>query len=77
MHAIKSAGVRQKLHTHGCRVIFVSLWRSNEIMTMDYDTYSFYSKMHQKSYRIRVISSKVERDSYVVVFISYKCRYIS
>ena len=35
INARKSAGVRRKMHTHGCRVIFVSLWRSNEIMAMD------------------------------------------
>ena len=33
--------------------------------------------MHQKSYRNRVISWKVERDSYVVVLISYEYRNIS
>ena len=33
--------------------------------------------MHQKSYRNRVISWKVQRDSYVVVLISYKYRNIS
>ena len=31
----KSAGVPQKMHSHGCKVIFVSLLRPNEKMTMD------------------------------------------
>ena len=31
----KSAGVRLKMHSHGCKVIFVSLFGPNEKMTMD------------------------------------------
>ena len=31
----KSAGVRRKMHSHGCKVIFVSLLRPNVKMTMD------------------------------------------
>ena len=40
-------------------------------------SYSSIMSMHQKSYRNRVISWKVVRDSYVVVLISYKYRNIS
>ena len=31
----KSAGVRRKMHSNCCKVIFVSLLRPNEKMTMD------------------------------------------
>ena len=31
----KNAGVRRKMHNHGCKVKFVSLLRPNEKMTMD------------------------------------------
>ena len=31
----KSAGVRRKMHNHGCKAIFVSLLRPNEKMTID------------------------------------------
>ena len=31
----KGAGVRRKMHSHGCKVIFVSLLRPNEKITMD------------------------------------------
>ena len=34
-HRKRSAGVRRKMHSHGCKVIFVSLLRPNEKMTMD------------------------------------------
>ena len=36
MHSRKnSAGVRRKMHSNGCKVIFVSLLRPNEKITMD------------------------------------------
>ena len=35
VHPRKKAGVRRKMHRHGCKVIFVSLLRPNEKMTMD------------------------------------------
>ena len=30
MHPKKNAGVHRKMHSHGCKVIFVSLLRPNE-----------------------------------------------